>query len=99
MMAGWLSAPQCRHTLIVAVVLLGGLGLRLTGLTRGESDFALPEMGGVNQAFYHFNPDEETLIRAALEPLDPLDPPLTVYGMLPITVLRGALVSASWLAG
>jgi tetratricopeptide (TPR) repeat protein len=79
--------------LLVLVLLLGGW-LRLTGLTRGASDFVLPEQG-TREAFYAFHPDEETLVRAALELESPLRPPLTAYGLLPLYLARGAL----WLAG
>ncbi len=42
-----------------------GTGLRFVGLTRGISDFD-PSRQSDQQTFYHFHPDEETLIRAAL---------------------------------
>jgi len=75
------------------LLLLLGASLRFAGLTRGSSDFLLPGEGGegVATAFYHFHPDEEMVLRAALEPLDPLDPPFTVYGLLPVYALRAAL--------
>ena len=79
-----------------ALCLLLGVGLRFAGLTRGTSDFVLPEaqQQGVERAFYTFHPDEETLIRAALE-LDwqsPFDPPITSYGLLPLYLARTALL-------
>ena len=81
-----------------ALCLLLGAGLRFAGLTRGTSDFVLPEarQQGVERAFYTFHPDEETLIRAALA-LDYqslFDPPFTSYGLLPLYLARSALVGA-----
>ena len=82
--------------LVVGVVLL--LWMRFAGLTRGGSDFVLPEARGEGAiAFYTFHPDEETLIRAALA-LDvhsPLDPPLTSYGLLPLYMARTVLLGVS----
>ncbi|MDE2742224.1 MAG: tetratricopeptide repeat protein [Gemmatimonadota bacterium] len=80
------------------ICLLLGAGLRFAGLTRGTSDFVLPEaqQQGVERAFYTFHPDEETLIRAALE-LDwqsPFNPPITSYGLLPLYLARTALLGA-----
>ena len=44
----------------LVLCLLLGVGLRFVGLTRGTSDFVLPEASneGVNSAFYAFHPDE-----------------------------------------
>lgn len=81
----------------VALCLLLGAGLRFAGLARGTSDFILPEaQQDVERAFYTFHPDEQTLIRATLD-LDwqsPFDPPLTVYGLLPMYIARTVLVGA-----
>ena len=74
---------------LVACLLLGG-GLRLIGLTRGISDFDPSGRSGQTH-FYHFHPDEETLIRAALALASPLEPPLTAYGLVPLYALRGTL--------
>jgi hypothetical protein len=60
------------------------------GLTRGLSDYVPP--GGGSAAFYNFHPDEETLIRAALTLENPLKPPLTAYGALPVYLLKAVLV-------
>ena len=81
-----------------AVLFLLGAALRFTGLTRGISDFVLQEQAdtGIQTSFYHFHPDEDTLIRAALEPIDLLVPPYTVYGLLPNYVLRGTLLVFGW---
>ena len=81
-----------------ALCLLLGAGLRFAGLTRGASDFVLPEarQQGVERAFYTFHPDEESVIRAALA-LDwqsPFDPPITSYGLLPLYLARTVLVRA-----
>ena len=71
--------------------------MRFAGLARGTSDFILPEaQQDVERAFYTFHPDEQTLIRATLD-LDwqsPFDPPLTVYGLLPMYIARTVLVGA-----
>jgi hypothetical protein len=56
-------------------------GLRFVGLTRGISDFD-PNGQSNQQTFYHFHPDEETLIRAGLALESSFAPPLTAYGQL-----------------
>ena len=78
------------HTICVAILLLLGVALRFSGLTRGISGFVLPLQAdaGLQSSFYQFHPDEEMLVRAALEPIDPLVPPYTVYGLLPNYALR-----------
>ena len=76
-----------RYLLAVALCLLLGTGLRIVGLERGASDLG---PGGA-PAFHTFHPDEATLVRAALAPIDPFDPPFTAYGLLPVYVLRAAL--------
>jgi tetratricopeptide (TPR) repeat protein len=82
------------YTCCFAGLFLLGAALRFAGLTRGESDFVLPEhnKSGLRTSFYHFHPDEEYLIRAALAPVDLLKPPYTVYGLLPNYILRGTLL-------
>ncbi len=80
-------------SLFLAICLVLGCSLRFAGLTRGDSSFVLP---GPNQstgdrAFYHFHPDETTLVQAALGPIDPFAPELTSYGTLPVYLLRGFL--------
>ena len=75
------------YLLAVALCLLLGAGLRIVGLERGASDLG---PGGA-PAFHTFHPDEATLVRAALAPIDPFDPPFTAYGLLPVYVLRAAL--------
>lgn len=80
------------HALLLAGLLLIGAGLRFTGLTRGNADLMLPAAQPGTLGFFRFHPDEEMVIRAALSPeFDLLNPPLTVYGVLPVYVLRGAL--------
>jgi len=88
-----------RYRACFIVCLLAGGVLRFAGLTRGTSDFVLPEQAreGVEEAFYHFHPDENLVVGAALEPIDLLEPPFTVYGVLPVYLLRGVLKSAAWL--
>ncbi len=77
--------------------LLLGAGLRLTGLMRDLSDFVPPDQqaAGVEEVFYQFHPDEETLVRAGLKLSDPLLPPLTAYGTAPMYLVRGVLELAA----
>jgi tetratricopeptide (TPR) repeat protein len=90
-----------RYKVLLALILLLGGWLRFAGLTRGVSDFALPEQraAGQEQAFYQFHPDEETLVQAASRAVDPFQPPFTAYGMLPLYLLRGVLKAGSWVLG
>ncbi|MFH1566832.1 MAG: hypothetical protein ABIL09_02460, partial [Gemmatimonadota bacterium] len=57
------------HLSLLSSVLILGVVLRWVGLTRGSSDFVLPEQrrAGVSRAFYTFHPDERTLLQAAVE--------------------------------
>ena len=71
----------------LALCLLLGAWLRLAGLDRGASDFAVPGQF----EYYQFHPDEATLVRAALAPIDPFGPPFTAFGLLPVYVLRALL--------
>lgn len=82
-----------RFKACLLLLLLLGAGLRFAGLTRGSSDFLLSKdmVAGATTAFYHFHPDEVMILRAALAPVDPLDPAFTVYGLLPVYALRAAL--------
>jgi len=79
--------------LLLAFILALGAYTRTTGFDRGASDFVLPERASADlrTEFYTFHPDERTLIDAALALWNPLQPPLTVYGMLPLYLLRGSL--------
>ena len=74
-----------RHA-VLGLTLLLTLYTRFAGLSRGEVDFVSPDYGakGHSASFLTFHPDEETLTRAALELADPLDPPLTASGKLPL---------------
>ena len=80
--------PAC-----LVLFLLLGFCLRFAGLTRGESSVE----GG--RAFHHFHPDETTLVRAALGPIDPFAPGLTSYGTLPVYLLRGVLELDRFVSG
>ena len=83
---------------LLALVLLSGMALRFVGITRGYSDFVLPEHPGPSD-FYHFNPDEETVVRTALASFDPLRPELTAYGSLPIYLLQASFAVTAALTG
>ena len=77
------------YTPLIALLVLAG-GLRFVGLTRGESDFDPSGQAGA-EVYYHFHPDEETLVRAALRLQSLFEPPLTAYGTLPMLLGRAAL--------
>lgn len=77
------------------ILLAGACLLRGAGWDRGD---AVLEPGGT-PAFYHFHPDETTLVRAALTLSNPLEPPLTAYGMLPMYVARVVLEASGFVAG
>jgi len=89
------------YALFLLLALALGFYTRFTGLSRGTSDFVSPEESrqGLRTAFYHFHPDEETLVRASLELGDPFAPPLTAYGMLPLYLLRGVLEVSALILG
>jgi len=76
-----------KDLILLVVVLVFGASLRLVGLTRGFSDLARPgQVSG--ESFYTFHPDEETLLRAALQLHSLTAPPLTAYGTFPMLVAR-----------
>ena len=79
-----------RSTLFLLLLFSLGCYVRFTGLTRGSADVAPPaaQQQRLQTPFYRFHPDENTLLKAALELDHPLQPPLTAYGMLPLYVLR-----------
>lgn len=80
------------HLPYVVGILLFGCALRLTGTGRGLQLIDAPASGGEPRAvFRHFHPDEETILRAALELRTPLDPPLTAYGLVPLYAARAVL--------
>ena len=87
----WERLPVTRLCLVFCLVL--GCALRFAGLTRGDSSFVVPapDQPAGGRAFYHFHPDETTLVQAALHPIDPFAPELTSYGTLPVYLLRGVL--------
>jgi len=90
-----------KEVLLLLACMVLAAWLRFDGLTRGTSDFVLPEQTqvGVETVFYNFHPDEETLVRAVLRLDNPLEPPLTAYGLLPMYLLRAVLEAACWGAG
>ena len=91
--------PWSRGVLVAAALAAGAL--RVTGWDRGASDFVLPEASGRGErtSFYHYHPDETTLIGASLALDDPTQPPLTAYGTLPMYLGRAVLKTTAWLAG
>ena len=88
-MRGIRAQIKISHCVILCIVL--GCSLRFVGLTRGDSSFVLDKSGQSERAFYHFHPDETALIQAAIDPIDPLSPKITSYGMLSIYLLKGVL--------
>ena len=82
---------QIKISYCVILCIILGCSLRFVGLTRGDSSFVIDGASQSERAFYHFHPDETALIQAALDPIDPLAPKITSYGMLPIYLLRGVL--------
>ena len=88
-MRGIREQIKISHCVILCIIL--GCSLRFVGLTRGDSSFVIDGASQSEKAFYHFHPDETALIQAALDPIDPLAPKITSYGMLPIYLLRGVL--------
>lgn len=86
--------------LAVVAATLGGT-LRVVGFDRDVVDFVLPEHAapGKDVAFYSFHPDERTVVSGALSFDDPLDPPYTLYGTLPLYLLRAALQGVEWVFG
>ena len=82
---------QIKFSYCVILCIILGCSLRFVGLTRGDSSFVIDGPDQSEKAFYHFHPDETALIQAALDPIDPLAPKITSYGMLPIYFLRGVL--------
>ena len=83
------------YKVVLLLCLLLGGSLRFYGLHRGESALA-PEGA---KTFYHFHPDEETILAAALQDTDPLAPPLTSYGTPPIYLLRATLALVEFSTG
>ncbi len=82
---------QIKISYCVILCIILGCSLRFVGLTRGDSSFVLDGASQSEKAFYHFHPDETALIQAAIDPIDPLAPKITSYGMLSIYLLKGVL--------
>ena len=84
--------PRWARYLLIGVLALGCY-TRFVGLTRGHTDLPIgnAEPTSVGGSFYHFHPDETTLLRAARELHSPFDPPITAYGLVPIYLARGVL--------
>ena len=82
-----LKSVSTRTLVISGCILILAGWLRLEGLTRGDG----PTGTAASQNFYHFHPDEYTVIKAAISLADPLTPEVTAYGMLPMYLLRGTL--------
>ena len=84
--------PRVTRYILLGLVLALGCYTRFAGFTRGTPN---PPLGSADDpaggSFYHFHPDETTLVRAARELTSPLDPPLTSYGLVPIYLARGVL--------
>jgi hypothetical protein len=81
--------PRSYLKICLWIFLLAGCGLRLTGLSRGLSDWEDPPR------LYHFHPDEDRLVRDALNLKDPFVPPLSSYGPVSHYAVRGAVEFAS----
>lgn len=82
---------RTESVIFIAIIAFAAV-LRFAGLSQGESDFVPAGASGV-EAYYHFHPDEETLVRAALRLQSLFEPPLTAYGTLPMLLARGVLAA------
>ena len=84
--------PRSYLKIFLWVVVVAAGSVRLVGITRGSSDWEDPPR------FYHFHPDEDGLVRAALNLENPFAPPLSSYGPVSQYVLRSGveLVSPFW---
>jgi hypothetical protein len=91
---------SARKALLAAVGIVV-IVLRIGGWDRGVSDFVFPEASenGKTSSFFHFHPDETTLLQASLHLEDPTKPPLTAYGTLPMYVARVVLEAAAFASG
>ena len=85
--------PRCARYAFLVFVLTLGCYTRFVGLSRGHTNppVGSAEHTSVGGSFYHFHPDEATLMRAGRELKSPFDPPLTSYGLVPIYLARGVL--------
>ena len=84
--------PRSYLKIFLWVVVIAAGSVRLVGITRGSSDWEDPPR------FYHFHPDEDGLVRAALNLENLFTPPLSSYGPVSQYVLRGGveIVSLFW---
>jgi tetratricopeptide (TPR) repeat protein len=84
--------PRCARYVLIAVLALGCY-TRFVGLTRGHTDVPVgnAEPTSTGGSFYHFHPDETTLLHAARELHSPFYPPITAYGLVPVYLARGVL--------
>ena len=90
-----------RFASVFILILILGAVLRFIGLTHGDSDFVLPENAatGATRAFYHFHPDERTLIQAGRNLENTFRPPITAYGAVPLYLARFAIGAAAIITG
>ena len=66
---------------LLALSLAIGAATRLTGLFRGaEPRWGVGDLDHSEAAFYHFHPDEDKVVDAALTLDSPFSPPMTAYG-------------------
>ena len=87
-----MKVPRSYLKVFLWVVVVAAGTVRLLGITRGTSDWEDPPR------FHHFHPDEDRLVRAALDLDNPFAPPLSSYGPVSHYALRGVveLVSLFW---
>jgi tetratricopeptide (TPR) repeat protein len=77
-----------------------GAATRITGLFRGaEPSWQVGESGLAEAAFFHFHPDEDKVLDAALTLASPFAPPMTAYGSLTFYLVRAAVEAASAVLG
>ena len=81
--------PRSYLKVFLCVIVLVAGAVRLLGITRGTSDWEDPPQ------FHYFHPDEDRLVRGALDLENPFAPPLSSYGPVSQYVLRGGVELAS----
>jgi tetratricopeptide (TPR) repeat protein len=91
------SARLLASNAFLTTTLLAGTILRLTGFTRGTVGSSTEALSTDGDSFYRFHPDEDLVIGGALVPFDWLTPPFTVYGILPVHLLRLSLYVSGWI--
>ena len=79
--------------LFLTTTLIVGVVLRIIGFTRGTNEDGFQ---ADLDSFDRFHPDEELVVGGALSPFDWLNPPFTVYGILPTHLLRFCLYVFGW---